>query len=247
MKYCPNPECPGQPKPGVRPEFVDSAYVCSDCGTPLVYASEFPEQRPSGHRDEHETDVEAAGDELESTEGVDDWVPVDIRLRGAAALIARGRLGDAGIEAVVPDESATSDFPSLTSATEGAPVFVHERDLSRAREVLAAARAAGDTDASEPWVDPPAAETTDRVIETGLPVELCTDVSEILEAEGIAVEFVEESPNSPAAMLGPGMGRYRAIVNEADAPRAMRLLADWHAEIAADASEESPESAGPDS
>ena len=58
---------------------------------------------------------------------------------------------------------------------------------------------------------------------------------------------MNESPQGPAGLPGSGTGRFQALVREADAPRALKLLADWHAEVAAESPGEPRESRDPDS
>lgn len=146
MKYCPNPECPGQPQPGIASEFVDGALRCSDCDTPLVRETELPEsmRRPLEPREDDagafEADDTGTGGEAldESTEAPDPdaWVPVEAGLYAQEAHIARGILENEGIEVLVVEENLASVLPFFVISGQGARVCVRRTDLERAEEVL---------------------------------------------------------------------------------------------------------------
>jgi hypothetical protein len=225
VKYCPNPDCPGQPHPGVRPEFVDTAYRCSDCGTPLVSSPPAPPADPADApwhaRDDYGSSAAAGADEPDtrdedSDEPAPDWVVVDHVMVSTEAWVACGLLESEGLEVQVRGARDITSLSGLTQAPRGVRLFVHRADLERAQEALdrakadaAAAPAEADTDAPDP--PPP-----DRVLESNLDREAVYELNEVLEREGIAVR-VEPQPLRSALdlIVGPGE-RYSVLVPAAD-------------------------------
>ena len=71
MKHCPNPECGGMEKFRIISEFNDTAEICSDCQTRLVYGPP-PRSDELGDRPEPDPDIElvpfiVAGEQVQLT------------------------------------------------------------------------------------------------------------------------------------------------------------------------------------
>jgi hypothetical protein len=233
MKYCPNPDCPGQPKPGVRPEFIDEAVVCSDCGTPLLYAA-LPPEAEGANPAPDEADAEDAGtlEEVGDPELPEDWVVLDRNVLGVEAAVARGLLEAEGIGVSAYPPRPNSSFPGLPGFPRSARLFVHAPDLERARQVLAAARAEAAATPARPEDESGAGAVpvADTVVETNLTFEGAREVNEVLEAGGCTlVEFEHDPAHAPIGIFSRSGERLRARVPAADAARARRLLVEARA------------------
>ena len=237
MKYCPNPDCPGQPRPGVRPEFIDEAVVCSDCGTPLLYAA-LPPEAEGANPAPDEADAEDAGtlEEVGDPELPEDWVVLERGVSGLESDVARGLLEAEGIEVSYHPVSSNSSFPGLPGFPRARRLFVRAPDLERARQVLAAAKAGAAAtpvlpeDELDADTAPGPMPVADTVVETNLTFEGARDVNEVLEAGGCTlVEFEHDSAHAPIGIFSPSGERLRVLVPAADADRARRLLAEARA------------------
>ena len=132
MKYCPNPRCPGRLSPRRPAEFVDDAYVCSDCGTPLL-AVPAPRVNPDPDAPPPAADAHP--------EPTNPWEVAESGLTPIEGQIARSILEAEGIEAELEGMESSAPFPDLASMWRHVRLFVHHEDVERARAILAEADA----------------------------------------------------------------------------------------------------------